>query len=203
MDTQTPIDYYQLFCTLVDRWAELTQKRDQIDVEVSKVRQLIVATFSLLPQEKQRVFQAEIDAIDEPAGLMDAIKLVFAGHKGEWLTVSNVRDYLLEMGFDFGHYRANPLASIGTTLKRMAATQLETTTSGSGSVYRRRKTLGDRVAEYGRTIPPPPGADDLPVSNSSHPIHSAGPIVKVAGTEGFKPKLGYHKLDKQIRDGKK
>jgi len=184
MNTQTPIDYYKLFCTLVDHWAELTHKRDLIDGEVAKVKQLIVATFTLLPEEKQHLFQAEIDAIDEqPAGLLDAIKLVFSAHKGVWLTVSQVRDYLLEMGLDFRHYRANPLASIGTTLKRMAPTQLETTTSGSGTLYRRRKTLGDRVAEYGRTVPPPPGANDLPVNDPSHPIHHVGPIAKVTPGE--------------------
>jgi hypothetical protein len=151
MKAQTPINYDEMFSALVQRSNDLSRQRDAIDVEIAKVRQLIIATFPLLPAEKQLLFQEDIEAMDEEsAGLLDAIKLVFSAHKGEWLTVSKVRDYLLVMGFDFRHYRANPLASIGTTLKRMVPAHLEATTSGSGTLYRRRKTFGDRIAEGGQ-----------------------------------------------------
>jgi hypothetical protein len=163
MDTQQPIDYFKMFAALVKRLGDLTRQRDVADVEIAKVKQLIVATFPLIPEEKQRMFQSEIDAMDEEAtGLLDAVKLVLSQHKGEWLSVSHIRDYLIEMGFDFRHYRANPLASIATTLKRMIPNQVESMNSGSGMLYQRRKTIGDRIAEgYGQTVPPPPGADDV------------------------------------------
>jgi hypothetical protein len=203
MDTQQPIDYYKIFSTLIKRSADLTRQRDAIDAEITKVRQLIVVTFPLIPEEKQRLFRKEIDEMEEqPTGLLDAIKLVFSAHKGEWLTVSQVRDYLLGMGFDFRHYRTNPLASIGTTLKRMVPTHLESMNSGSGTLYQRRKTIGDRMVEnYMRTVPPPPACGELPVSDPSHPIHHAEPIVKIVDTGEFKPKYG--QPDPLNRRGKK
>jgi hypothetical protein len=148
MDIHTPIDYYTMFVALVQRLIDLRRQRDQVDVETAKVQQLIVSTFQLLPKEKQNVFQKEIEDMEnQSSGLLDAIKLVFSAHRGEWLTVSKVRDYLIEIGFDFRRYRANPLASINTTIKRMVPAYLESTTSGSGMLYRRRVTLEDRIAE--------------------------------------------------------
>ncbi len=151
------IDYYKMFSTLVQRWSDLTRKRDEIDAEIAKINQLVLATFPLIPEEKQRLFQKDIEAMEEEtAGLLDAIKLIFSAHKGEWLTVSGVRDYLLQGGFDFRHYRANPLASIGTTLKRMVPAHLESRTSPGGTVYKKHVTIGDRIGQ--RTVPPVPGS---------------------------------------------
>jgi hypothetical protein len=169
MDAQTTIDYYKLFGELVMRVGHLTQQRDEIDVEITKVRQLIVATFPLIPADKQRLFEKEIASMDEQAmGLLDAIRLIFSTHKGEWLTVTQVRDYLMGTGFDFRHYRANPLASIATTLKRMVPAYLDSMNSGSGTLFQLRKTIGDRIAEAFDTKPLPgspgvtlPNEDDI------------------------------------------
>lgn len=135
MDTQQPIDYYKMFGALIQRCSHLTHQRDELEMELAKLRHLIIATFPLIPEDKQKMFQREIDGMDEESGLglLEAIKLVFSMHKEEWLTVSKVREYLEEMGFGFSHYRANPLASIGTTLKRMVPTNLESMNSGSGT----------------------------------------------------------------------
>jgi hypothetical protein len=149
MDLQKPIDYLQMFSELMSRRMELIQQRDEIAVQIVKVNQLLTAMFPLLPENKQHSYRGAMENIDaESAGLQDAIKLVFSEHKGEWLTASNVRDCLTQMGFDLRHYQANPLASIGTTLKRMAPAHLESKSSESGpTLYKRRETLGDRIAE--------------------------------------------------------
>ena len=147
MDLQKPIDYLQMFGELVRRRLELIRQRDQTDVEIVKVNQLLTAMFPLLPENTQKNYKQAMEDIEaESSGLQDAIKLVFSEHKGEWLTPSNVRDYLMEMGFELRHYQANPLASIGTTLKRMAPTYLESRSSESGTAYKRRLTLSDRIA---------------------------------------------------------
>lgn len=148
MEPQKTIDYHAMFSDLVKRCNELTQRRNEIDGEVTKLKQLILATFPLLPDDKQAIYQTEIEQLEEESGgLLSAIKLVFSAHKGEWLTPSNVRDYLRSMGFDLTQYRANPLASIGTTLKRMVPEHLESTPSGSGTLYRRRITLLERMGQ--------------------------------------------------------
>jgi hypothetical protein len=148
MDSQKTLDYHAMFTDLVKRCNELLQRRNEIDGEVTKLKQLILATFPLLPDDKQAVYQAEIEQLEEESGgLLNAIKLVFSAHKGEWLTPSHVRDYLREMGFDLTQYRANPLASIGTTLKRMVPDHLESMPSGSRTLYRRRITFLERMGQ--------------------------------------------------------
>jgi hypothetical protein len=143
MDTQMPIDYWKMFKDLMERRAKLIGQRDEAEVELAKMKQLIVSVFGLLSEDQQKANQQAIDDIEaESAGLQDAIKLVFSTQAGMWLTVSDVRDHLNDMGFDFRQYKANPLASIGTTLKRIAGSgYVETMNSGSGMLYRREAPL--------------------------------------------------------------
>jgi hypothetical protein len=147
MESRKSIDYYVMFSDLVSQHNQLTHRRNEIDREVTKLKQLILATFPLLPEDKQALFQAEIEEMEEQTGgLLNAVKLVFSAHKGEWLSPTQVRDLLTTMGFNLTQYRANPLASIGTTLRRMVPSQLESRTSGDGQVmYRRRLSLLDQM----------------------------------------------------------
>lgn len=129
-----------MFVELMDRRAILSRQRDEAEVELAKMKQLILSVFAMLPEDHQKANQQAIDDIEaESSGLQDAIKLVFSTNQGKWLTVSNVRDHLIVTGFDFRSYKANPLASIGTTLKRMTDTNyIESKNSGSGTLYMRR-----------------------------------------------------------------
>jgi len=161
MELQKPIDYYAMFTELVSRCNELGQQRNEIDREVTKLKQLILATFPLLPEDKQELYQAEIEALEEESGgLLSAIKLVLSAHKGEWLTPAQVRDYLATMGFDLTQYRANPLASIGTTLRRMVGATgsliLSKTMDDGQITYQRRLTLLDQMGRTGRVGPDHP-----------------------------------------------
>lgn len=162
MESQPSIDYYKMFSDLVKRHGELSQGRNDIDLEIAKLKQLILATFPLLPAEKQAIFQKEIEELEEQsAGLLNAIKLVFSNRKGEWLSAVSVREHLNTMGFDLTQYRANPLASITTTLKRLVPGHLESQTSGDGQVlYKRRLTLLDQLGRSRMIAAPPrsPGA---------------------------------------------
>ncbi len=148
MDAQS-IDYHKIFMDLIQRVGELDRQRDEIDGEMAKVKQMILATFPLLTEGRQRMYQAEIDLMEEEQnpGLLEAIKAVFRAHKGEWLTPSTVRDYLIQMPFDFRQYKTNPLASISTTLKRMVPDKLEMKSPAVGGVFfRRRLTLLEQMA---------------------------------------------------------
>jgi hypothetical protein len=201
MDTQLPIDYWKMFADLMARRAKLISQRDEAEVELAKMKQLIVSVFALLREDQQKANQQAIDDMEaESAGLQDQIKLVFAAHAGEWLTVSDVRDHANDMGFDFRQYKANPLASIKTTLKRLADGGYVQTSlprlDGSGTLYMREapleklKMLSDLL---GRTIPeaverdnmhsmaglpgspgvPLPNEDDIARENTpkDHPLH--------------------------------
>jgi hypothetical protein len=171
VDLQQPIDYLKMFAEMMQRRAELTIQRDKTELEIAKLRKLIIAIFPLLPEDKQKSYSGAMEEMEaENSGLQDAIRLVFSVHKGEWLTPSNVRDYLTEQGFDFREYKANPLASIGTTLRRMAPSILEAQNSAEGTAYMRRVTFLDQMAaehplkgvfgrpkpKLGMSPPPPP-----------------------------------------------
>jgi hypothetical protein len=168
MAEQSTINYDAMFADLLRRHNALILQRNEIDIEISKLKQLILATAPLLPEHKQKMIQTEIEELEEQsASLLDAIKLVFSARKEEWLTASEVRDYLMEMGIDFRQYKTNPLASIATTLKRMVPTYLESKTSvQTGTNYKRRKTIGDRIAEgFDRIATPLPGSPGVTLPN--------------------------------------
>ncbi|HVO63367.1 MAG TPA: hypothetical protein VMT53_20740 [Terriglobales bacterium] len=155
INSDTAIDYYELFTKYVHRIADLSRQRDAIDVEISKLRELMLTTFPLLPADKQELFQKEIEEIEEQSGgLSAAIKLVFSQHKGEWITPPRMRDYLEAIGFDLTKYRANPLASIGTTLKRMVSGRIESKVLDNGQLaYCQRVTLLEQLAAERMTEP--------------------------------------------------
>jgi hypothetical protein len=168
MDIQKPIDYWQMFKDLMDRRVILIRQRDEAEVELSKIKQLILSVFSMLPEDHQTANQQAIDDMEaESSGLQDAIKLVFSTNQDVWLTASDVRDRLIDTGFDFRRYKANPLASIGTTLKRIADTNyIESNSTGSGTLYMRRAPIYNSLAarlrkfEIPKTgMPAPPGPD--------------------------------------------
>ena len=63
-----------------------------------------------------------------------------------WLTPVQIRDALKRMGFPFENYKANPLASIHTTLKRMVPAEMETKTLADGQTVYRLKSAGQWAA---------------------------------------------------------
>ena len=86
-----------------------------------------------------------------------------------WLTPVQIRDRLKDMGFPFENYKANPLASIHTTLKRMVPAEMEVKTLDGGQKVYRLKSAGEwsqafaEVREW--------------LQNDLHVVQSAGSIV--------------------------
>ena len=66
-----------------------------------------------------------------------------AAAEKNWLTPVEIRDALKRMGFPFENYKANPLASIHTTLKRMVPAEMETKTLKDGQKVYRLKSAGE------------------------------------------------------------
>ena len=48
MDIQKPIDYWVMFKDLMERRAAMIRQRDEAEVELAKMKQLIVSVFALL-----------------------------------------------------------------------------------------------------------------------------------------------------------
>jgi hypothetical protein len=61
----------------------------------------------------------------------------------EWFTPVEIRDALKRMGFPFENYKANPLASIHTTLKRMVPAEMDVKTLKDGQKAYRLRSAGE------------------------------------------------------------
>jgi hypothetical protein len=135
------IDYVQMLRALAEEREGWVKKRDEALRELSRLAELIRATVKMLTPEQRAKCDALLERIDRrPAGLTTSIRLCFAAAEKEWLTPVEIRDMLKGTGFNFESYKANPLASIHTTLKRMVRGEVECKTAGGEKVYR-LKTL--------------------------------------------------------------
>lgn len=145
------IDYPIMLRDLFKQYTELLEHRNKIDVDLTKLTQVIHATFNMLTPEQQE--KAEATDFQEfleshALGLSEAIRMALFANTGKWMTPPEIRDYLNGIGFDFGQYIANPLTSIGTTLKRMSE-ELETKTLDGGQIAYRRKVYSFFTAANG------------------------------------------------------
>jgi hypothetical protein len=119
------MDYGKLVRETLQRLQANRIQMAALSEESSKFEQFIAATIPLLPENEQeqlmREFQAERDAREaHSTTLTAAIRSALREKIGVQMTVAEVRDRLEANGFDFSHYRTNPLAAISTTLRRMA-----------------------------------------------------------------------------------
>jgi hypothetical protein len=144
-------------------------------------------------------------AEDEERTLTDCIRIAVKGAQG-YISAADVLKAVIAMGAPFSG--KNMIDSVVTILSRLQKQdELLRDPNGkgymwAGYVLHRLEALrsltesgvkrGEIAKAFarGRTVEPPPGAQDLPVNDPSHPIHHPPPIAKVTQTEDFKPKLG-------------
>jgi hypothetical protein len=138
----TDQDYKAALNAAMKRFSELCDQRDRIEVEMSKLRQFIHATENMLSDEERANHLAIIAMAMERAeskevGLTEAIRRILqAETTGAWITVAQVRDRLVNSGFDFSGYMSNPLASVSTTMKRFKPEEIETIETEGVTAYR-------------------------------------------------------------------
>jgi hypothetical protein len=121
----TESDYRQWLAKSVDRFRELSEQRQVIEIELVKLRQFIDATMMMVDEKEREKCEAEMNEvigkmIASSASLANSVRRIFDDHPYHGLTASAIRTMLLEAGFDFSFYTSNPLSSISTTLRRMA-----------------------------------------------------------------------------------
>jgi hypothetical protein len=140
----TDTDYNAVLSDALTQLEMLRQKAREIEVDISKLTQFIYAAMNMVPDDQRVDFIAKLDelAFDEDirsVGLKDAITRILAAHPEKWFTSVEVRDDLLASRFNFTAYKANPLASVSTTLKRIKPEEAETTTIDGVTAYRWKK----------------------------------------------------------------
>jgi len=134
-------DYRAILRVALERFIAAKKQRDELDAELAKLSQFIMATINMLPDEEHNVFVKAYDEVAEVAkakdiGLKRACLNVLLEASPEYLTAAQVRDKLVSSGFDFSDYTTNPLASVSTTLRRCKPEEAEETTIQGVTAYR-------------------------------------------------------------------
>jgi len=132
------VDYVQLLRDLAEERQSWARKRDEAERELSRLSELIRSTIKMLSPEQRSKCDCEVllERIDHrPPGLTIAIRRALSAGE-EWLTPTEIRDSLKSIGFSFERYKANPLASIHTTLRRMVPHEVECKTLEGRKLYR-------------------------------------------------------------------
>jgi hypothetical protein len=137
----TDENYKAVLNEAISRLGNLTQKRDQLELDIQKTIQFIHATANMLPDAERDKFWFDVQQVASRAeirteGLTAAIKDILSKAPKEWFTITMVRDRLVASGFDFSGYTSNPLASISTVLKRANPDQIENKRVESVNAYR-------------------------------------------------------------------
>ncbi|HEY2168991.1 MAG TPA: hypothetical protein VGJ30_05155 [Candidatus Angelobacter sp.] len=173
-----PINYMQMLLDLMEERQKWIDKRDESIREISRLSELVRATMNMIPAEQIARYEPIFEHIEKrPAGLSTAIRACYTGATGfaqalrreteegelataaidtqspgaerrEWFTPVEIRDSLKRMGFPFENYKANPLASIHTTLKRMVPAEMDVKTLEDGQKAYRLKSAGEWTAAF-------------------------------------------------------
>jgi hypothetical protein len=135
----TESHYEKFIKDSLEKFRDLTEKRQQADIELAKLRQFLFAVLNMVSDEQRAKWEGEINsavrkATTSSASLTDSIRKVFQeGTIGSY-TAGAIRQLLDEAGFDFSAYRSNPISSISTTLRRMVETgELDTHEDAEGT----------------------------------------------------------------------
>jgi hypothetical protein len=140
--------------------SELKARRDELDVEMGKLRLLIFATANMLPDDER---DEAMEGVDEETfaqriSLTEVIRRALE-NGADWQSPKQIRDSLENSGYDFTEY-GNVMASIHTTLKRLvAAGQAESKNAEKvGFVYKWKGVESPTVKLQYRRRPITPGS---------------------------------------------
>jgi hypothetical protein len=142
-------DYFAMVVAALKEVQTLQEQREAVEAEITKQEQLISALSNFLTDEqkapvldKLRINQ-ELQRVRE-LGLTESVRTVLNA-TNEWLTATQVRDKLVDLGFNFSTYTSNPLSSVSTTLRRIRQEEVDFKTNSDGvAIYRwRHASLGD------------------------------------------------------------
>ena len=131
-------DYRQLVKDSVSKRGELIRERDELEMQIAKLNQLIRAGLNMLPDDERDNLEKNIELIDgRNIGLTEAVRqALLHAPPGAWIPGTDLRKMLIEAGFDFSEYKSNPLASIYSVAKRFKPQEVETSVIDGVRVFR-------------------------------------------------------------------
>lgn len=119
----TETDYSTVFANSIKRLGSLQAQREDLELAIAKEKRFMRATWELVPEpqrERWSFFWWDFNArVPDRWTLVFAVYRVLRDEKNHYLTAREVRDHLIHAGYDFDHYKSDPLASVSTALRRM------------------------------------------------------------------------------------
>ena len=160
--------YFHLGDEALNKLEGLLRQRESLETEIMKVEQFVAAPANTLSGEHKDALLRRLSLTQElfrlrEVGLTDAIRGILRISGTDWLTVTQVRDRMVSLGFDFSTYSSNPLASVSAVLRRFPPEEVERTTIDGVAAFRWKE--GEASAAKWAAIqrglkggpPPPPG----------------------------------------------
>ena len=122
-----PIDYKALLEQAFSDYSKLLHDRQQLDLELNQKEQFIRATMNMLPEREQAIWRSllELMSTAENSGLTERIRATLRTAPRNFYTATEVKKMLVEAGFNFSKYEANPLSSVHAALKRLKPEEAE------------------------------------------------------------------------------
>ena len=141
------MDYEKYLSTATEILEELKKLNDEkkaIEAKMSKLANLFLANINMLPDEIRKATAALYEAMKSPEGLTAAILAILTFSD---MAAVEVRDALISSGYDFSG-QVNPLASVSTTLTRLAdAGKILRREAEGRTVYRRKMEQRTRTSK--------------------------------------------------------
>jgi len=124
-------EYANIFTEHLTKLKTLLSEQQRINSEIKSVKEMMKASFNMMPDDERQKFSAIVKQavntlVTQERGLTEAIRVLLESNRRRWFSAVNVRDKLIESGFDFSNYTSNPLASVHTVLKRMKREEVKT-----------------------------------------------------------------------------
>jgi hypothetical protein len=126
--------YLDAATQILDELKKLNDQKKAIESQISKLSNLFLANINMLPDDVRKGIATLYDALKSREGLTAAVTAVLTFSE---MAAVDVRDALIKSGYDFSG-QVNPLASVSTTLTRLAdAGKIERREAEGRTVYKR------------------------------------------------------------------
>lgn len=145
-----PDEYTEALTRSFNELTDLLRKREQMDADLMRLRRFIRVTMNMLPPVSKAKFETRFELLTRnfqglTEAVRDALKFAALNARGPgFVTAAQVRDLVMDGGFDFSAYKSNPLASVNTVLSRLKPREVETKTIHGVRAYRWKGLISPR-----------------------------------------------------------
>src|SRR5713101_10021257 len=141
-------EYTRLFFQHWKRVEKIQKDLERLKDERTKLLALMRATYNMMPDTDRAIFAKAADVWNNEAlGLTAAIREVLQSDTNNYFTPIEIKDALIQIGFDFSGYTSNPLSSVHAVLKRFNRSEVKVRKQLDGKTIYQWKVLKAELPE--------------------------------------------------------